>query len=382
MSDDFLVTHIPKNTHYSKVTTLAWHDSQDNEILAFNSCQASKHFSTLQGEELDSQSLGKFSQLLSQLPGLATMAELQSGSYLECNLAANVLTRAKDGEGLRAIVRGPDGKIIENARLFEADKLNQIVNSGVLFNVLSTVVAQKHLADINKKLEEIQKGVDGIQNFLNEDRKSKIYGMLEYIRPLIIFIQQGKKLPEQEKYSLTGKYPDFLGILKHLESDIDRTLEELKQVDHSSKFDSVTPRKEIRKIIDALEGLLLCHQQASNILLLIDGILYHQESDEPIYLDRSKDRVRQVKEYLSSCKSKVDHIVSTKIEKISPIFEMTNTTLANKTQIKSTQKNFLISCSESIDDFQKRHESLFPQGEKKIFLLIENGKVARGKFLS
>lgn len=382
MSDNFLVTRIPNNTASPKVTTLAWRDSQGNEVLAFNACQASKDFSTLPGEELDSQSLGQFSQLISQLPGLATMAELQSGSYLECNLAAEVLTRAKDGNGFRAFVQGPDGRIVENARFFEADKLNALVNSGVLFNVLSTVVAQKHLADINKKLGEIQKGVEFIKSFLNEERKSKIHGMLEYIRPLIVTIQQGNNLPEREKISLAGKYPDFLGVLKHLECDIDQALKELEKVNHSSKFDSADTRKDIRKIINNLEGLLSCYQQSSNILLLIDGILHHQEPDESIYLERSKNRMKQAKEYLSSYKSKVDYILSSKILKISPIFELASTTLANKIQIKNTQENFLISCSGSINDFQKKHESLFPQGEKKISLLIKNGQVARGKFLS
>lgn len=167
-----------------------------------------------------------------------------------------------------------------------------------------------------------------------------------------------------------------------MECDIDQALKELEEIDHSSYFDSADPRKEIRKIINNLEGLLSCYQQSSNILLLIDGILYHQEPDESIYLERSKNRMKQAKEYLSSYKSKVDYILSSKILKISPIFELTSTTLANKIQIKNTQEKFLISCNGSINDFQKKHESLFPQGEKKISLLIKNGQVARGKFLS
>lgn len=381
MSDDFLITRIPINSSHPKVTTLAWRDSQDNEFLAFNACQRSKDFGSLQGEELDSQSLGQFNQLLSQLPGLATMAELQSGSYLECNLAAEVLTRAKDGEGLRAIVQGSDGKILENARLFEADRLHAIANSGVLFNMLSTVVAQKHLADINEKLGEIQESVEEIKEFLNNDRKSKIYGMLEYIKFLILLIQQGKSLPEQEKYSLAKKYPDFLGILKHLECDINEKLEKIKKVDHSRYFDSASPRKNIREITDTLEGLFLWYQQTNSILLLIDGILHHQDSGEEIYIERSKDRLKQSKEYISSCNSKIDSIISSKVSQISPLFEKEITTKANKIQISNAQKKFSILCIKSINDFQKKHESLFPQGIKNISLLIENGKITRGKFL-
>ena len=80
-----------------------------------------------------------------------------------------------------------DGKfgVTENVRIFEANTLKQVINSGVIFNLASTVVAQKHLADINEKLKEIQKGINEIRHFQEDERRSKIDATVKLLNLVI-----------------------------------------------------------------------------------------------------------------------------------------------------------------------------------------------------
>ena len=63
------------------------------------------------------------------------------------------LARAADGSGLLPFVRGPNGRIVEQARLFDAANLQRMVSAAALWQVASVIVAQKHLADISGRLK-------------------------------------------------------------------------------------------------------------------------------------------------------------------------------------------------------------------------------------
>lgn len=128
--------------------------------------------------EFNESNISSFNQLFSNIPSLATKFETVKNQIVSINIDPRKLTLAKDGNGLRGMVHGvnKDGKfgVTENVRIFEANTLKQVINSGVIFNLASTVVAQKHLADINEKLKEIQKGINEIRHFLEDERRSKI----------------------------------------------------------------------------------------------------------------------------------------------------------------------------------------------------------------
>ena len=133
--------------------------------------------------EFNESNISSFNQLFSNIPSLATKFETVKNQIVSINIDPRKLTLAKDGNGLRGMVHGvnKDGKfgVTENVRIFEANTLKQVINSGVIFNLASTVVAQKHLADINEKLKEIQKGINEIRHFLEDERRSKIdYNLL------------------------------------------------------------------------------------------------------------------------------------------------------------------------------------------------------------
>jgi hypothetical protein len=105
------------------------------------------------------------------------------------------LVRAKDGVGLRAWTFDSNGKITEHAKLFDTEKLQTMVNAAAVWQVASVVVAQKHLADISVKLDEIHKGVQNISDFLNEERRAKVTGTYEYLQLAASAIGKGELSP-------------------------------------------------------------------------------------------------------------------------------------------------------------------------------------------
>lgn len=115
-----------------------------------------------QQESKKDDHISKGSQLLNNTTGVITSMELASGNYLQCTVNPELLASVKDNPGLLRGVIVENGKIVEHAKFFKPENLEKIVASGVLFNALSTVVAQKHLADINNKLSSIQDGIDDI----------------------------------------------------------------------------------------------------------------------------------------------------------------------------------------------------------------------------
>ncbi|MEI6934131.1 hypothetical protein ACOQLP_30475, partial [Klebsiella pneumoniae] len=104
-------------------------------------------------QEQDIAGISRLSPLLQTLPSLATSAHVASHQYMEV-IINGPLASVKDGPGFRGFSLGEKG-IKEHAVLLNPDKLSQLVNAGMLLNVASAVLAQKHLADISKKLTEI-----------------------------------------------------------------------------------------------------------------------------------------------------------------------------------------------------------------------------------
>lgn len=104
------------------------------------------------------------------------------------------LVRASDGNGFRAMSMGADG-IREQARLFEAGDLTNLVNAAAVWQLASVVVAQKHLADISEKLTEIKEAVTSISDFLDAERRSVIQGTYQYLSQACEVLTQGELSP-------------------------------------------------------------------------------------------------------------------------------------------------------------------------------------------
>lgn len=251
--------------------------------------------------EFNSSNISIFSQLVSNFPTLANKLEMMRSHVVSINIDPRKLTPAKDGNGLRGMVHGYNENghfgITENVRIFEADTLRQVVNSGVILNLASTVVAQKHLADINEKLKEIQKNLDDIKGFLNNERRSKIEAAIKLVEQVSKHMAKyGQEVPDFDEFKdrLKRCLDDNRSIKIHLEKDLGDTYNQMNNI----KFDSFMGRnnnsdvqaliKQMKKWQENYESYQLC----CNVVMMTYAILYansYNDKTKEFYVDALKE---------------------------------------------------------------------------------------------
>ncbi len=124
------------------------------------------------------------------------------------------LVSAADGQGFRAFVMGTKG-IQEQARLLDISKLQSAINAAAVWQVASVVVAQKHLADISRKLDDIKKGVEYISRFLDNQRRARVSAIFEYLRQLRLALTRGE-VSDATRHELEACERDLIEIQEHL----------------------------------------------------------------------------------------------------------------------------------------------------------------------
>jgi len=157
---------------------------------------------------------------LQAVPALL-VAEGHRGKQLMEVVINGDLVRAKDGVGLRAWTVGADSKISEHAKLFDTNNLHNVVNAAALWQVASVVVAQKHLADISAKLDDIRAGVQDVAHFLDEGRRAKVTGTYEYLTLVTSAIAKGDLSPAS-RTELESCDRELLQIQHHLQQELER----------------------------------------------------------------------------------------------------------------------------------------------------------------
>ena len=160
--------------------------------------------------------ISRLSPLLQAVPSLLVAQQASGKQLMEVVVNGNLITAA-DGNGLRAFAMGPTG-IKEQARLFDVNNLQNMINATAIWQVASVLVAQKHLADISSKLEEIKKGVAGISRFLENQRKARISSTYEYLLQIYTALQRGE-LSEAGRHQLESCERDLIEIQEHLNAE-------------------------------------------------------------------------------------------------------------------------------------------------------------------
>ncbi len=196
------------------------------------------------------KSISRLSALCQAIPSLL-VADKASGKMLMQVVINGDLVRAADGNGLRAFAMNGKG-IAEHARLFDVGDLKNAINAAAIWQIASIVVAQKHLADISRKLDEIKVGVKQISQFLENHRKSRVLATYDYLGQVYLSIKGGD-LPNSSRINLEICERDLLEIQHHLEIEYRQKID--KKVEHTETFGTEELTNDIDKKISELEEL-------------------------------------------------------------------------------------------------------------------------------
>lgn len=249
-------------------------------------------------------------------PALMTAAEIANKHIMEVVIHGD-LAKAADGNGLRAFSRATNGGITEHARLYHADSLSKLVNAAAVWQIASAIVAQKHLADINKKLEALQNSVDRIYDFQQTERKTRIQAIFDSLKEKIDLLSIANT--EQRKIilnaSILSKYDDDLKqIYLHLKADLEKY--GLKKVEHKEMFGTADLKADIEKKVNEVNELAELAFLCLSLRLICCHIMNHL-GDMDAIKELLQQRIMQELEHLKLLNTRIQENITTEINSMS-----------------------------------------------------------------
>ncbi|EOG7984006.1 TPA: hypothetical protein N3518_004761 [Klebsiella pneumoniae] len=330
-------------------------------------------------QEQDITGISRLSPLLQTLPSLATSAHVASHQYMEV-IINGPLASVKDGPGFRGFSLGEKG-IKEHAVLLNPDKLSQLVNAGMLLNVASAVLAQKHLADISKKLTEIVEAVREVSAFQNNARKSEIIGAIQYLQQITPVV-----IEEQCSPAIRQKLEDievqFSALQAHLLTDITVAGDKVASLKDRGLFGSTEITNKIQTQQKILDERIHEWDLAMKVRAQALHLLTHTEGDTTLVRHRQQTIAGTYQQFGSVIEN-VERQLQQRIQNISALAEQSNTTNANKVLLRKWTTTTLMHQKMAIEkahlSFGQFQQELLAEQPQSTRLLVEmhDGKPVR-----
>lgn len=331
----------------------------------------SELISTEAMQEQDITGISRLSPLLQTLPSLAASAHIASHQYMEV-IINGPLASVKDGPGFRGFSLGEKG-IKEHAVLLNPDKLSQFVNAGMLLNVASAVLAQKHLADISKKLTEIVEAVREVSAFQNNARKSEIIGAIQYLQQITPVVLEGQCSPAIRQ-KLEDIEVQFSALQAHLLTDIAAAGDKVSALKDRGLFGSTEITNKIQTQQKILDERIHEWGLAIKVRAQALHLLTHAEGDTTLVKHRQQTVVHNYQQF-ESVIDKVERQLHQRIQGISALTEQSNTTNANKVLLRKWTTTTLMQQKMAIEEahlsFEQFQQGLLTEQPQSARLLVE-----------
>lgn len=187
-------------------------------------------------------------------------------------------------ENRTIVVNTSTGKIKEHATVITSGQWKQLLTGG--YQLLSIAVAQSHLADINHRLDSIEKQLEHIKNKLENEDKAKIKGTIEYLSDLIKNDNFLETLNKQEvKAEIESIKRDFKIYKNKLHDDYNTLKEQLKKIEDKDTFGTENTFNNLKKTIKDIEPLVARYELLMNLslcMLLISHLINLQENSNTV----------------------------------------------------------------------------------------------------
>jgi len=246
-----------------------------------------------------------------------------SGTRYMTVVANGPLAKAAGG-GFRGYVQGANG-VASHATLDDPALLASIANPAAIWQIASIVVAQKHLADINEKLDKIKAGIDNINFHLKEDRRSIATGAIRYFSQITNSILAGE-LSNSVRSQIEAHECALLKMQEQVLADIQRQVDNIRHVKLPFAFGSDSSRQAIRECQEELDEtyaqFLLCLKARAcgwQLLLAFPGEDTLKESrrrdigDALVSLDEGSEMLRQTDEFMQQKIRELSSMWNTKL---------------------------------------------------------------------
>lgn len=302
-------------------------DDPQHPVVAVSLLSADALTEGEQLEEGDVTGIAKLSPLLQALPSALTSHHVAQHNYMEV-IIDGPLAKAKDGVGFRAFSLGDNGKIKEHAVLMDADKLSNLVNTGLLVQTASVLLAQKHLADINEKLIAISEDVKKIADFQSNERASKISAAIKYLRQVSSVLATGERL-SAIRQKLEDFEVEFSSIQTHLRQDVISASYAIEHCADPDFFGTDGITREIKKHQQRMQKHIVEWKMALSVRICALQLASLFVENDALQAEREKSIKDDIEEFTQDLE-KVERIQRQRIAGISSFTESSNATNANK----------------------------------------------------
>lgn len=314
--------------------------------------------------------------LLANVPGLAALGEMSKGNYVVCSLPFETLTKNANNDGsVRAFVR-TGGKISEQASLSLPEDLQNVLLSGAVWNAVSSAVGQKHLHDINEKLNAIKRQLDSVLRELDEARWESLAGMVDYAQDLLDhYAQDG--ISTYAVQTLENQHSQITALRQFFDRRMKDELIDAQAVEADKLFGADSARQSLRQSLGKMEGWVSGYLQAAQLQIVTSALRYMAEPQQ-----RHRSAAAKVLESLGQ----LDAIAAQSRSVYRSQMELTSSRVFSLDA--SLSQNFtaqLESVAGTLEqgplDTRQLHRSLFDQDERQVLLRYQDGRIAEAQLL-
>ncbi|WP_219953058.1 hypothetical protein [Dickeya zeae] len=182
------------------------------------------------------------------------------------------MMKTKSGETLADAIDNGTKKIVGKARVIEGGRLKQLATGS--YQLLSIIVAQSHLEDINRALHGLKSSIDDIKTIMENDKLAKIHGRISYLEGLVGKLRVGD-FDEVVSQQIKNKIEDTISDANEWQSsillDIETLISNLEKQQDEDSFGTGNTYKKIRERIESLRPIIL---RRNMILCLASLISY------------------------------------------------------------------------------------------------------------
>ena len=205
--------------------------SPNAAVFTLERCEQPIDYEMTTEMPMDSGLVSTLSPAFQAAPALLTAAEMV-GKHLMRVEVNGELVRAASGGGFRAFT-SDGGKIVEHAKLFDVQDFKTLVNAAAAWQLVSVIVAQKHLADISKKLDAIKKQVSEISTFLDSERRSQLIGAQDYFQQIHQSLLAGE-FRDEVLHQIEAHEVNLLKVQAHLFDELWKAIK--SDIAHTETF--------------------------------------------------------------------------------------------------------------------------------------------------
>lgn len=328
------------------------------------------------GRPMPQDLLGALNPLLSNVPGLAALAELHQGNYVLCSLPFDAMTPSANGDGgVRAFLK-PGKHITENATLYMPDGLQNVLVSGAVWNAISSAVGQKHLHDINEKLTAIKKQLDAVQRDLHEQRWERLGGLVEYVQSLLDHYSQDG-ISSEALTALELREAELGELARFFERQIKDELQRAGEVDADKVFGVDASRNALEQGLGNLHGWVSGYLQVAQ-LKVVGCALRHLAQPRERYRSaagRALDSLQPLSAWAIESRKTYGAQMELTSSRVFSIEESKRDSFA----LQLDALTDLMTSGQG--DTRELHRTLFGQGDRQVLLKYDNGRFTQGRLL-